>query len=63
VQDSGDFEDGFKWESEVDSYRENEEKALNLLRLKVKVSWQGGVDRQRSVELVSLKAVTDEEKL
>jgi general secretion pathway protein I len=62
VQDSGDFEDGFKWESEVDSYRENEETALNLLRLKVKVSWQGGVDRQRSVELVSLKAVMDEEK-
>lgn len=62
VQDGGDFEDGFTWESEVNAYRENEETPLNLLKLKVKVSWEGGVDRQRSVELVSLKAVTDEEK-
>ncbi len=62
VQGVGDFEDGFKWESEVNPYRENEETALNLLRLKVKVSWKGAVDRQRSVELVSLKAVMDEEK-
>ena len=64
VQDSGEFEDGFKWESEVYPFDEYEEKLenidVNLLKVKVKVIWSNIANQQKSVELVSLKTIEKE---
>jgi len=57
---SGDFEDGYKWQTVVQPHDESEEKAFNLLEIKVIVSWG---DNARKVELVSLKAVESEKSL
>jgi general secretion pathway protein I len=66
VQDSGEFEDGFAWESDVQPYeelnKELEESDYNMLKIKVKVSWSNRAHKQKSVELVSLKAVEKEEE-
>ncbi len=63
VQGSGEFEDGFKWESEVQPYEELEESPINVLKIKVIVSWSDVLKKQKSVELVSLKVVPNEEEL
>ncbi len=64
VQGSGEFEDGFKWESEVYPFEEYEEKLenidVNLLKVKVKVIWSNIANQQKSVELVSLKTIEKE---
>lgn len=60
VEGSGEFEDGFRWETEVEPYKELEEIGSNLLKIKVKVSW-GDIQRgDRSVELESLKLYQNE---
>lgn len=65
IQDSGEFEDGFIWESEVQPYeglnKELEDSGFNLLKIKVKVSWFNLARKQKSVELVSLKTMVEEE--
>ena len=61
VQESGEFEDGFRWETEVQTYKELEETGLKLVKLKVKVSWPDALNKERSVELTSLKLVENEE--
>lgn len=63
VEDSGEFEDGFVWRSEVGMYKEPEESQFKLLIFKVIVSWPDTGEKQKSVELVSLKAVSEEEDL
>lgn len=63
VNDRGEFEEGFRWESEVNTYKELEESDYNLLKIKVKVLWPDVSSNERSVELVSLKTVPKEEKL
>ncbi len=63
VQDSGEFEDGFKWESEIEPYGELEESPFDLLKIKIRVFWDDTGSRQNSVELVSLKTVSNEESL
>lgn len=63
VSDSGEFEKGFRWESEVLPYKEFEETGYNLMKLKIKVSWDDTIDKQKSIELVSLKAILNEEEL
>jgi general secretion pathway protein I len=60
VQGSGEFEDGFRWEAEVEPYKELEEIGSNLLKIKVKVSWSDTQKRDRSVELESLRLYQDE---
>ena len=55
--DSGDFEDGFKWQTDVQEYKQNEGTELNLKKLLVRVYWPDVMDKQRSYELVSLKMV------
>ncbi|MBI4680367.1 MAG: type II secretion system protein [Nitrospirae bacterium] len=64
VQGSGEFEDGFKWESEVYPFEEYEEKLenidVNLLKVKVKVIWSNIANQQKSVELMSLKTIEKE---
>lgn len=66
VQGSGEFEDGFTWESVVQPYEELnmelEESDYNMLKIKVKVSWFNRPQKQKSVELVSLKAVEKEKE-
>lgn len=63
VSESGEYEEGFKWESEVESYKELEESSFNLLKLKVKVIWDDVLKKSKSIELVSLKVVSNEENL
>ncbi|MEF9425788.1 MAG: type II secretion system minor pseudopilin GspI [Candidatus Mariimomonas ferrooxydans] len=63
VKDSGEFEDGFKWESDVQPYEalydelnlRLEDSGLNLFKIKVKVSWGSSPNKQKSVQLVTLK--------
>jgi len=61
--DSGEFEDGFLWETEVMPYEDSEGMASNLMQIKVKVSWHDVLKKDKAIELVSLKAVVDEEAL
>ncbi|MEN8265157.1 MAG: type II secretion system protein [Nitrospirota bacterium] len=63
VSGSGEFEDGFSWSSEIEAYKEPEESLINLMKLKIIVMWPDGAQGQRSIELVSLKAVSEEEEL
>jgi general secretion pathway protein I len=63
VQDSGEFEDGYQWESMVETYKEIEGVTSKLLKLSVKVYWGSSVERKREIELVSLKMVEEEENL
>ena len=56
---SGVFEDGFKWESEVQPYEylkeELETLDVNLIKIKVKILWSSKSNKQESVELASLR--------
>ncbi len=61
VQDSGEFEDGFKWESVIQPYKELEDSAFNLLKINVKISWNDALRKPNYVELVSLKVVSNED--
>jgi general secretion pathway protein I len=65
VQSSGKFEDGFEWETEVKSYGEHNEKleelGVNLLEVKVKISWDSTSRQQQSIEMVSLRTLVKEE--
>lgn len=61
--DSGTFEDGFKWETEVQDYRQTEESEYKLQKLVVKIVWPEALKQQKSIEMVSLKMLTGEEKL
>jgi len=63
VQNSGDFQDGYQWESMVETYKEIEDVTLKLLKLRVKVYWGSSFERKRAIELVSLKMVEEEEDL
>jgi len=60
VQDSGEFDDGFKWETEVESYKEVKDEPFKLLKVKVRVMWPDVMKNSRTVELVGLKAVESE---
>jgi general secretion pathway protein I len=64
VQDSGDFEDGFRWESEIQPLEELNKKLedtdVNMLKIKIKISWFNLARQQKSVELVSLKTIEKE---
>jgi len=64
VNGSGEFEDGFKWDADIQPYQESDKKpedsVSNLLKIKVKVSWDNVINQQRFVELVSLRASSKE---
>ena len=67
VADSGDFEDGFKWESELEPYivgdeDEAEGNLFKLFKITVKVLWDDN-NKQHAVKLVSLKLVSEDETL
>lgn len=63
MQDSGEFEDGFRWETDVTPYEDSEGMVDNLLQIKVIVSWSDVLRRDKTIELVSLKAIVNEEAL
>ena len=42
TDDSGEFEDGFFWETEVTPYEDSEGMIDNLMQIKVKVTWPDG---------------------
>ncbi|UCD36187.1 MAG: prepilin-type N-terminal cleavage/methylation domain-containing protein [Nitrospiraceae bacterium] len=52
---SGEFEDGFSWETAVEDYRTSEDKEYSLLKLVVKIYWPDVQQKQKAHELVSLK--------
>lgn len=58
----GDFDDEFRWETEIVPYMVFEESRYNLWQLKVKISWTTALTRENSIELISLKALTDDEE-
>jgi general secretion pathway protein I len=58
--DSGDFEDGFKWETDVQDYKQNEDASMNLKKLIVRVYWPDVMEKQKTFELVSLKMIQGE---
>jgi len=61
--ESGEFEDGFRWETAVMPYEDSEGMVANLVQINVIVSWSDALRRDKNIELVSLKAIVDEEKL
>ncbi len=63
VNGSGVFEDGFQWETEVQPYEELEETEHNMLKIKVNIYWDHMLNNPRSLELVSLKVVLNEDEL
>jgi general secretion pathway protein I len=60
VQDSGVFDDGFKWETEVESYKELKDNPYKLIKVKVRVMWPDVMKNSKTVELVGLKAVSED---
>jgi len=65
VQDSGVFDDGFRWETEVESFKELKDNPYKLIKIKVRVMWPDVMKNSKTVELVGLKAVEtqDEDEL
>jgi prepilin-type N-terminal cleavage/methylation domain-containing protein len=60
-EDRGEFDDGFRWETELTPYITLEDARYNLWKLKVKITWTTAIRRENSYELVSLKALTEDE--
>jgi general secretion pathway protein I len=70
VGDSGEFEDGFRWEMEVQDYNppilessDAEESSYTLMKLIVKIYWPDVMQRQKAYELVSIKMNDTEDTL
>ncbi|MBI5212969.1 MAG: type II secretion system protein [Nitrospirae bacterium] len=55
---TGDFGDGYRWQAEAAHYSPGEKEDSELLKITVKVSWP---EKNRAVELVTLKAASKEE--
>lgn len=60
VQESGQFDDGFRWESEITSYKKLEGNTYNLKKLKVKIYFPDN-SNIGPFELVGLKSVLEME--
>ncbi|MBC8413026.1 MAG: type II secretion system protein [Nitrospira sp.] len=63
VSDSGEFEDGYRWESLVEPFGESAESEYTLMKISVRILWGGSGDSADSLKLVSLKAVENEQSL
>jgi prepilin-type N-terminal cleavage/methylation domain-containing protein len=61
VQDSGEFDDGFRWESEMSPYLTLEDATHNLWNIKVKITWTNAINREKSIELVSLRILSSDD--
>jgi general secretion pathway protein I len=64
TNDSGDFEDGFRWETTVQDYKEEiGDTPYSLVKLMVKIYWPGIFQRQKTYELISLRAMEGDRRL
>lgn len=63
TSESGEFEDGYRWETEAEPYGEGEDGKPNLLKVKVKINWPDRVNSERYFELVSLKSVESKDEM
>ena len=58
---SGEFKDGFRWETEIEPVIEpSEDIGYSLLKIKVRIIWDDVRDKTNHVELISLKTVKEE---
>ncbi len=60
---SGEFEDGFRWKSEFTPYMTVEDSIYNLWKINIKVTWTTAITREKSIELVSLKTMINDEDM
>jgi general secretion pathway protein I len=56
---TGEFDNGYRWQTEVVPYGSQGKEDSRLLKISVKVSWS---ERNRTVELTTLKAISEAEK-
>jgi general secretion pathway protein I len=63
---NGVFEDGFKWEAEVQPYENIKEELegldVNVLKINIKITWRSKSNKQESIELASLRIVQEDNK-
>jgi hypothetical protein len=60
VQGTGEFDDGYQWQTEVSLSNLIDDEDLKLFKITVRVSGSSS-DMSRSVELVTLKTVLEED--
>jgi Tfp pilus assembly protein PilV len=60
--DSGEFDGGFRWVTEVQPLPQEEELPAQLYQVRVRVTWPGRRS-ERFLDLYTLRMVTDEKKL
>ena len=61
IADSGNFDDGFNWQTEFEPYEEPEDSNFKLIKLKVNISWGDALRRPKSIKMESLKTVPIDE--
>lgn len=61
IADSGNFVDGFNWQTELTPYEEPEDSNFKLMKLKVIISWGDSLRRPKSIQMVSLKTIPIDE--
>ncbi len=59
AQGTGEFDDGYQWQTGVSGYNAADSDDLKLLKITVRVSWPE-TGKDRAVELVTLKAESEE---
>ncbi len=58
----GTFSDGYRWETEVQPYKELKDNVYKLVKIKVRVMWPDVRKNSRIVELVGLRVISGEEE-
>ena len=61
IADSGNFDDGFNWQTELEPYEEPEDGNFKLMKLIVNISWGDALRRPRSIQMESLKTMPIDE--
>ena len=61
IADSGNFDDGFNWQTELEPYEEPEDGNFKLMKLIVNISWGDALQRPRSIQMESLKTMPIDE--
>ena len=61
IPGSGDFEDGFNWQTAIEPYEESEESGFKIVKLNVIISWGDALRKPKSMQLVSLKTLPIDE--
>ncbi len=58
---TGENDDEFTWESDTEPYEGYDMEGNNVVKINLKVSWGDRPESQKSVKLVTLKVVSDDE--